>query len=133
MIYCVDKWCSSDMVISCVWMRVCVVVQIKTFSLRQIPLLKENFRRGKPPTGIEMRIIYVFNGVCARHWMSPTRIYVKIDYIFSLLPQTICLGKIYGPRYLGPKLTKSAIFSLVFSVFRIKLWKYYFKIKFLLT
>ena len=47
-----------------------------------------------------------------------SRIYVKLDNISSLLPQTACLGKICGPRYLGPKLTKSAIFS-IFSIFQI--------------
>ena len=48
------------------------------------------------------------------------------DYILSLLPQITCQGKIWGPRYLGPKswtamlsmpkLIKSGIFS-IFSVF----------------
>ena len=47
---------------------------------------------------------------------SPTRIYVKLDYISSLLPQTTCLGKIFGPRYLGPKLTKSAILRIFFNI-----------------
>ena len=40
---------------------------------------------------------------------------VKRDYISSLLPQTACLEKICGLRYLGPKLAKSAIFSIFFS------------------
>ena len=46
---------------------------------------------------------------------TPSRTYMKLDYISSLLPQTACLGKICGPRYLGPKLAKSAIFSIFFS------------------
>ena len=33
----------------------------------------------------------------------------------SLLPETGCLGKICGQRYLGPNLAKSAIFSVFFS------------------
>ena len=40
---------------------------------------------------------------------------MKLDYISSLLPQTACLGKLCGPRYLGPKLAKSAIFDIFFS------------------
>ena len=56
-----------------------------------------------------------FIDACARHTIPQTRICVKLDYISSLMPQTACLGKICGPRYLGPKLAKSAIFGNFFS------------------
>ena len=52
------------------------------------------------------------SGACARHSKPPTRIYVKLNYISSSLPQTGCLGKICEPRYLSPKLAKTAIFSI---------------------
>ena len=50
------------------------------------------------------------------------RIYVKLDYNLSLLSQTACQGKIFGPRYSYPKRTKAAIFSIfyVFSFYRSK-------------
>ena len=68
------------------------------------------------PLGTQVRNISTFvHGACPRHTMCPTPIYVKLDYILSLLPQTACLGKICGPRYLGPKLAESAIFSIFFS------------------
>ena len=78
--------------------------------------LRENVRRWQAPYVTRMgKINTFFRGDRVSHWISPTRIYVKLDYISSLLPQTACLGKICGPRYLGPKLAKSAIFSIFFS------------------
>ena len=77
---------------------------------------RENVRPGQSPTGTQMvSITALFGQAWPRHWISPIRTYVKLDYISSLLPQTACLGKICGPRYLGPKLAKSAIFSIFFS------------------
>ena len=49
---------------------------------------------------------------------------MKLDSILSLLPQTACLGKICGPRYLGPKFEKAAIFSIFFFGFSKKTSKY---------
>ena len=43
-------------------------------------------------------------GALAHHTVSTAKIYVKLDYIASSLPQTACLGKICEPKYLGPKL-----------------------------
>ena len=78
--------------------------------------LMENVRCWQAPYGTRVgRMTTFVSHVCLRQLISPTRMYVKLDYISSLLPQTACLGKICGPRYLGPKLAKSAIFSVFFS------------------
>ena len=42
----------------------------------------------------------------------PSEIYVKRNYIFSFLPQTVCLGKICGPN-----LDKVGYFSVFFFGF----------------
>ena len=76
----------------------------------------ENIRRLQAPYGTRVRRIYTFLiSACHRHTMSSTRIYVKLDHISSLMPQIASLGKICEPRYFGPKLAKSAIFSIFFS------------------
>ena len=70
---------------------------------------------GWHPPEPRLRISIFVGGGRPRHHIYPTRICVKLDDISSLLPQTGCLGKLCGPRYLGPKLAKSAIFSIFFS------------------
>ena len=93
-----------------------VLMYQNIFPLANTFAKRENVRPGQSPIGTQMRSFYTFLcGACRRHWISSSRIYGKLDYISSLLPQTPCLGKICGPRYLGPKLAKSAIFSIFFS------------------
>ena len=64
------------------------------------------------------RINTFSGGACEYHQIYPTRTYMKLDYVSSLLPLTACLGKICRLRYLGPKLTKSAIFSIFITYVR---------------
>ena len=51
-------------------------------------------------------ILVTFDGVLK----YPQLQYVKLDYILNLMPQTACLGKICGPRYVGPKIDKIGYF-----------------------
>ena len=44
-----------------------------------------------------------FSGACWLHQIYPAHIYVKLDYISGLLPQTAFLKKNLWPEIFGPK------------------------------
>ena len=77
----------------------------KNFPLSKFICQGKNVRRWLVPYGTRMGRINISLGhICACPQISPTRIYLKLDYILSLLPQAACLGKFFEPRYFGPKL-----------------------------
>ena len=82
----------------------------------------ENTRRWQAPYGTRMRRITTFViGVWVRHYISTTRIDVKLDYISRWMPYTACLRKSLLAEIFGPKADKVGYFKIFFSFSNITL------------